>query len=84
MDLHRREFLHSAVASLALGATAIAGCTCAANGDLLGCQDCKPIGWAKWSEKGSWFPVYGWTPPDRVLWPAVMPYAVVACYADAA
>jgi hypothetical protein len=39
-----------------------------------------PIGWAKWSAEEPWFPVYGWTPPDRRIEPAVMPYAVVACY----
>ena len=77
MDIGRREFLHSAGAALALATLEVAAVAIPE-------PPAKPIGWAKWSPDDCWHPVYGWTPPDRRIEPATMPYAVVACYADAA
>lgn len=81
MDIGRREFLHSAAAMLALGASPVLAMSVEAK--------TKPIGWAKWSAEEPWFPVYGWCPPNdgAICLQRLQrqpPYAVVACYADQA
>ena len=78
MKMFRREFLASAIAMLALGPSL----ALAVPASL---EPSKPIGWAKWTAESDWFPVYVHMPS---AWfnrgPRCTPYAVVACYADAA
>ena len=84
--IHRREFLHNAGAALALATMDAAALV--AGGAQRTASPCKPIGWAKWSAEEPWFPVFGWCPcadpgADHACYRRT-PYAVVACYADAA
>lgn len=73
--MNRRDFICSA-GSILLAAPALPA-------DPVCPPATKPIGWAKWSADGEWFPVQEWY---RSAWfnRHSIPYAVVACYADAA
>lgn len=85
--MNRRQFLTVAAGALAAFAPAPAEPIRPA---------AKPLGWAKWSAEECWRPVYFWLPPDATDGRPAMalldnseyalgvPYAVVACYADAA